>query len=264
MGCRTDITIGRGHINNGPVTSPPGGTQMVSATINMDTGALVVTAPIGIIYALRLFGGAGIEQPPSDQFAKTKNCNSQAYTVNGTREGRGYRFRAELGVPGEPFTFATVVWTAAPWSDLRWNGPGVYAVNASRISTAGGLEDADGGGLVGGELDRGLGGAAVPGDMHCGINDNLKLSIEDCTTSACRHKQSPMMNVTFEGYPTCVEAYSIASDGEVEISVGAPKDCLTQVLGRIFGSAKAWNSLDISALRGPTAGTHGFLFRCVM
>ena len=101
---------------------------------------------------------------------------------------------------------------------------------------------------------------AISEALYCGINDNLKLSIEDCTTSACRHKQSPMMNVTFEGYPTCVEAYSIASDGEVEISVGAPKDCLTQVLGRIFGSAKAWNSLDISALRGP----HGYLFRCVM
>ena len=70
---------------------------------------------------------------------------------------------------------------------------------------------------------------AISEALYCGINDNLKLSIEDCTTSACRHKQSPMMNVTFEGYPTCVEAYSIASDGEVEISVGAPKDCLALV-----------------------------------
>ena len=112
----------------------------------------------------------------------------------------------------------------------------------------------DGSGLVG-ELDSGLDGVAVPADLYCGINDNLKLSIEDCTTSACRHKLSPMMNVTFEGYPTCVEAYSIASDGEVEMSVGAPDDCLTLVLGRIFGSPKAWNSLDISVLRGPTAGT---------
>ena len=112
----------------------------------------------------------------------------------------------------------------------------------------------DGSGLVG-ELDSGLDGVAVPADLYCGINDNLKLSIEDCTTSACRHKLSPMMNVTFEGYPTCVEAYSIASDGEVEMSVGAPDDCLTLVLGRIFGSPKAWSSLDISVLRGPTAGT---------
>ena len=37
-----------------------------------------------------------------------------------------------IGTPGEPLTFATLVWTAAPWSDfLQWNGPGVYAVNAT-------------------------------------------------------------------------------------------------------------------------------------
>jgi len=131
LGCGTDITIGRGHVNNGPVTSQPANAP-ISATINTNTRQLIVTAPLGIIYAVRLFGGCRIDTPASDQFAKTKNCGSQVYTVNGTREGRGYRFYVDLGTPGEPLTFATLVWTAAPWSDfLRWNGPGVYAVNAT-------------------------------------------------------------------------------------------------------------------------------------
>ena len=132
--CDTDETSpmvpGRGLINGGPVTAPPAGAAAVSASFDKETGAVVVTAPLGIYYAMRVFGGARIEQPASDQFNLTASCglaHSQAYTVHGTMEGRGYRFVVDWGSPGQDVDFLTVAWTDGK------SGAGVYAVNASGV-----------------------------------------------------------------------------------------------------------------------------------
>jgi hypothetical protein len=114
----------------GSVTPPPTDGSCtccpVSATIDKD-GALTVTAPVGIYFAVRLFGGAGIDLPASPGFAKTTNCSSQIYTVNATQEGQGYRFHPETHGPEQKLTFATVAWTDGQ------SGPGMYVVNATLL-----------------------------------------------------------------------------------------------------------------------------------
>ena len=76
---------------------------------------------------LRVFGGAGIEQPASPDYVLTTNCTShaQVHTGGATQEGRGYMFHPETGAPWQQLKFATVAWTDGK------GGAGLSAVNAT-------------------------------------------------------------------------------------------------------------------------------------
>ena len=132
--CGTDATsrLALGSIvMNGPVTAPPadGCTCCpVSAVYHKATQELTVLYPLGIYYAVRVFGGATIEVPASPELARTANCSSQVYTKTPTSEGRGYSYHVAVVPPiGRVVDYITVGWTDG------MSGPGLYVVNATIV-----------------------------------------------------------------------------------------------------------------------------------